>query len=243
MSKLESRAHGLQGILAQALDRHFVACAAAAAAAAVATQARTAQAAIVYSGLQNINVPNSMAGIYVNLVTKTTGSSKSTLADWDINPYVSASSGRFRIYDNSTTKFVDGGSAAGEDTAARLAGGDPIGSSQTYTFESSPLLATPDGQGPWAAASSGDFLGIQFTEATVHGGNPVFGWIRMTKGENTPATGEPSGINIVDWAYDDSGAQIAAGAGVPEPSSLALLAAGAVGLMARRGRVQLRRAE
>ena len=98
--------------------------------------------------------------------------------------------------------------------------------------------------GDWVPASSG-YMGIRFTEAGVNGGAPMYGWVQIAK----TVTGEPprggaTGITFVDWAYDNSGAGIAAGVtGVPEPSSLALLAAGAIGVSARRGRVTLRRSE
>jgi hypothetical protein len=78
-------------------------------------------------------------------------------------------------------------------------------------------------------------------------GNGDYGWIRLRfddLGLNQPLStllgatlqdgvGFPDGMTVVDWAYEDSGAAIAAGdqgTTVPEPTPLALLAAGAVGL-------------
>jgi hypothetical protein len=94
--------------------------------------------------------------------------------------------------------------------------------------------------GAWAGAGAG-FMGVKFTESGVNGGAAMYGWVQFTKDAGIPS-GNPTGITIVDWAYDDSGASITAGAGaVPEPSSLALLAAGAMGLCVRRGRAKLRK--
>ena len=87
---------------------------------------------------------------------------------------------------------------------------------------------------------------MQFTEPNVNSGNPVFGWVRINKTIiNTPPVGTTgnTGITVVDWAYEDSGAGIIAGAtgtATPEPSSLALLASGVVGLAVRRNKVRAR---
>ena len=80
--------------------------------------------------------------------------------------------------------------------------------------------------------------------------NGDYGWIRLKLtdlGLNQPFStvlgGSPLGngqgyadkVTVVDWAYENSGAAIKAG-DVPEPSALALLAAGAVGIGAFRRR-------
>lgn len=88
--------------------------------------------------------------------------------------------------------------------------------------------------------------------AGIRLGSGDYGWIRLQTddlGLNQPLTtllgGTPIGsgigfsdrVTVIDWAYDDSGAAIRAGqTSVPEPSSLALLAAGAAGLAAFRRR-------
>ena len=73
-----------------------------------------------------------------------------------------------------------------------------------------------------------DDLGLNQPFSTLLGGNS------LGDGKNYPDK-----ITVIDWAYDNSGATIHAGAtgqAVPEPSSLALLAAGAMGISAFRRR-------
>jgi hypothetical protein len=76
---------------------------------------------------------------------------------------------------------------------------------------------------------------------TAHSGDIDYGWIRLSQ-ELGPGVGP--NVTLEAWAYDDSGNQIAAGAGdlgaVPEPSSFTLaglgaLALGAAGLRRWRG--------
>ena len=74
------------------------------------------------------------------------------------------------------------------------------------------------------------YIGVCFDDL-ADGGAPKYGWIAFE------ATLDLKRGHITGWAYEDSGAPIIAGdAGpiVPEPSGLALLAAGAAGLTAFR---------
>jgi len=74
-----------------------------------------------------------------------------------------------------------------------------------------------------AIYTSDNFFAFSFTSGAVNGGAPVYGW-----GQLDIPTGFTNEGTIVAWAYDDTGASIQLGA-IPEPSNLALLAAGAVG--------------
>ena len=74
------------------------------------------------------------------------------------------------------------------------------------------------------------FIGFAFDPDNIAGAQTFFGWARMSVGDNATTSGV-----VVDWAYDDTGAGIAAGT-APEPTSLGLLALGAAGLLAFRRR-------
>lgn len=75
------------------------------------------------------------------------------------------------------------------------------------------------------------YIGVRFNL----GGGDLYGWIALRINSSDLLTGD-----VLGWAYEDTGAAIAAGATtgapVPEPSSLTLLAAGAAGLAALRRR-------
>ena len=211
------------------LNRHFLACSAFVGTAVMMTAAK-ADASVVNSGLQNINVPttNIFGGIYLDLtkpgsffIPTTSGSGpadglNTLLPGWDVNFYRGSTA--LRWWYNTGVYAVFNAS----DHVAALGAGVMIdGSSSLGTFQT----MTPEFTGTTA------FMGVEFPNAS---NTELFGWIRIAGGSTLgiPAT-------IVDWAYEDSGAGILTGAGlIPEPSSLALgcLAAGAAGLAAWRKR-------
>ena len=91
-------------------------------------------------------------------------------------------------------------------------------------------------RGTWAPSGTG-FLGLAFDR----GGDTHYGWIRLQLEDQGSFNGPPEGasdkITVVDWAWNNvPGAPILAGAIVPEPSSLQLLASGVLGAMAWRKR-------
>jgi hypothetical protein len=211
-------------------------CAAVATAAAVGG-VEHANAAVIYSGAQNIQLTYGPPGLYINLVTKASSTVPASVPGWDINPYVH--SPNFLIYSPAKLTFVKSSVDVGAGDTAKLPAGASIGSSSTFVNYFDGFMNN-NSIGEWTGAGSG-YLGIKFSEAGVNGGSPMYGWIQISKNAGTP-TAAPTGINILDWAYDNSGASISAG-NVPEPSSLALLAAGATGLCVRRRRAKLRGAE
>ena len=117
-----------------------------------------------------------------------------------------------------------------------LASGAAISAGQGFGHATFPFLRRKNNfsfTGQFLNGQSG-FAGIEFKE----GGNTHYGWIRLhaTIGPDNAVT-----ETAVDWAYNTvAGQEILAGQGVPTPepgtTSMALLAAGAAGLLALRKR-------
>lgn len=235
MQKLMDRPRGISAGLANALDRHFVACAAAATAAVVAGHADQSQAAIIYSGAQNLALGYGSTGqLYINLETKAVASGRNPVPGWDVNPFVN--SPNFFIYTPVKNELVRAASApANSGDIAKLTAGTTTSSSSNFVNYTGGFMNN-NSVGDWTGAGTG-YVGFKISHAGINSGNPVFGWMQVSKAASGTPTSDPTGITIIDWAYEDTGAAIAAGAtGVPEPTSLALLAAGAMGLLVRRSR-------
>jgi hypothetical protein len=207
------------------LSKHFAALGAAAAAVTgVAGVAQQSDAAIVYSGVQNINVPATFAGVYLNMVTGATSTTGAFLG-FDINPWSNGGALNFFTSSSATTGSGPAGTrgfvaATPTGAALNLAPLTPIGPASIYN----------EGTGAGTAfTGTTGLLGVRIRNENM--GNAVqFGWLRIAQ------PGTTGGLaTIVDWAYETDGSAIPAGA-VPEPASLGLLAMGALGLAARRKR-------
>ena len=93
-------------------------------------------------------------------------------------------------------------------------------------------------QGTWPASGAG-FVGL----ALKRGADTHYGWIRLQLEDQGSLNGPPDGasdkITVVDWAWETvADRPIVAGAVVPEPSTLQLLAAGALGVHVFRKRTR-----
>lgn len=200
--------------LSRRLDSHLLTCSAVVAG-VTSFSATRAEAAIVYSGIVNAPIAPQATngGMYFDFEVPGTISQGATFANWDINPYASGS----KIYIAGNVRIV----VDGTNTALNLLGGTSIGPASLYNT-SEAVFTTP------IAAGSTGFVGFRFTSNNTGGTTPLYGWARLSPAASGNGT-------TVDFAYETSGAAIAAGA-VPEPSTLGLLALGSLGLTQMRRR-------
>lgn len=158
--------------------------------------AATAKATVVCTTPPSpISVPNSFAGIYINLITGATGSTGSGTTGWDWNPYNSGTGLSF-FFNNSV---ITGGAVATASVYDVLGSGVLVSAASTYT-NSTALAATAN----WRAGSTGQYVGIRFyNEGTA---TTNYGWIRF---DTTGPTGFAA--TIQSWCYEDAGAGITTG--------------------------------
>lgn len=210
--------------LSKRIDARFLA--AAAVVGAGAGMAEQANAAIVWSGVVNLNIPSSTNGLYLNVVTGANnlpapGTAGTTVPGWDINPWSSTGFSLFSpaglpssVNGASTAAYVRTSATGGNN----LPGGTVIDGNSFYGT----------GTTTWSLNSSSNIFGFRFrneANSQIH-----YGWARVSLAGTLQ--GQPR--SLVEYAYEDQpGVAIAAGA-IPAPGSLALLGLGAAGLVSRR---------
>ncbi len=190
------------------VDRCLAACAAAAGASLAVVP--SSDAAIVYSGIVNINVPSTTAGIYINLLTGVFATSPGAVPGWDINPWGSTA---FNFWANNAASPNDGviNNFPG-GTSATLVDNLPLGSTVNgaFTFGRTNGIETT-GPTAFVLNCTSNYVGFRFlNEAT---GQINFGWAQF--GLSTTPGSQPR--TLISYAYDNSGAPIAVGLLTPPP--------------------------
>lgn len=175
---------GLSGRLAS----HFAMCGVA----AVGIAAASASADVIYSGVQNINIPSTTSGVYLNVVTGLSSTTPAGAPGWDVNPWQSTTLGFFNpasptggVYArvNTTTAGV-----------SNLAANTPIGPSTLWTSGT----AQTTGTNPFVFNSDQNIVGFRFTNE--NGGTVHYGWMRIALSGTLSA--QPR--TLVEWAFEST---------------------------------------
>jgi hypothetical protein len=197
------------------LQRRAAYSVAAGAAACAATH--SADAAVIYSGPQNIAIGK---GFSQNLDLD-----GDSFRDIVLENYV-FSGGNYQGAGSVVNPGrIVGFLASGLSYVSALAAGAPINSGTVGTKTFGSMAYGTHNPSAQFNTATGAFLGLSFPS----GVNTYYGWVRVDI-NNTAGS-----FTIRDWGYDNSGAGINAGAGiVPEPTTLGLLAAGGAGLVSLR---------
>ncbi len=205
------------------LDAHFASAAVLAVGAAFVGAEQRADAFIVWSGIININIPSTTDGVYLNVITGQSGSSGSSVAGWDVNPY--GGSG-LQFFGSSGGGYLRGlGSSS--TLVDNLAFNTVIGASQSFGSGVGGVETT--GATAFNPNSTQNLVGFRFVnEAT---GATHYGWMRLQLWSGPGI--QPRAI--VEYAYESvAGASINAGV-IPAPGAIALLGlSGLVGVGRRR---------
>lgn len=183
----------------------------------------SAQSAVIYSGVQNIAIPTTFDGVYLDIDTATT--STSVITGWDVNPFF----GGYAIGNSAAFQPVRSGTG-NSDSILNLAYGTLVDSLLNYATGEAGSSDHIGGVAYQFTEGAQGYLGFKFTTNSNSG--PFYGWMRLTLTANT------SGAIIHDWAYDDTGAGIFIGSitSVPEPSRALLVMVGLASTLLRRHR-------
>jgi len=187
-----------------------------AAGAAAAAAAAAADASIVYSGTQNISI-SQFSSLNLNLNGDAYG-------DVLLKNYVFGGGNYQGAYVNFFPGKLVTFSSGGLSYVSALSAGFAINSGSVGTFFGSMAYGSENPSAQFNNAN-GSYLGLSFAS----GANVYYGWVRVSINNSTGS------FVVNDWAYENSGAGILAGA-VPAPGALGLLALGPAGLGILRGR-------
>lgn len=179
-----------------------------------------ASAEVIYSGLRNIPIPDTVTGVTLDIDAGTLVAEAA--AGWDINVFL----GGFGIAGSAAFQPARTGTG-NEDPVRRFDADTLIVPTLLYSAGETGSIDHLGAEGNFQEGVPG-YLGFRFTKNG--GGGPLYGWMRVTLTANST-----TGV-IHDWAWENSGGGIPAGQ-VPEPASwLSLLAAGLGTLLQRRRR-------
>ena len=179
--------------------------------------------AIIYSGVQDVAIPLDFDGVYLNVVSGSTITSEP--ASWNSSPWINPFFGGVYIGTSNLLNPV----ITGADQIEKLTFGSMIdGSSSFATGESGSSTHIGSAADQFQLNVPG-YLGFRFQ--TTLGGSTNYGWMQVTINN----AGEGS---IHDWAYDNSGHSILAGAlAVPEPGRMSCVFVALIVMSLRRRRL------
>ena len=167
-----------------------------------------AAAAIVHSGVVNVPIPLNFDGVYLNVVTGATGSSGGSVAGWDINPYNTSGLSWFVPSVPAGSHGLVRGAGTSTSQVDNLGG---AGFYLTYSIDGAATQSFGTGSNQTVGAtaftfnSTANIVGFRFlNEAT---GQVNYGWMRLSL-----SAGFNTDRSIVEWAYENTGAPIVAGA-------------------------------
>ena len=191
--------------------------------------------AIVYFSDQDISIPNTYAGVSVDLETGDWSTSLNGLAGGDANFFL----GGARVSNDAYAYAIDASwqpvrtGTGNTDAIVQLDVGTTIDiSTASYStgFGASGQINSHFGGGSGFTVGTPGYLGFSLiSDNPANPGNPltVFGWALVTLRNN-------DGVGMLhEWAFENTGAAIQVGA-VPEPRAALLGGLGLLALLRRR---------
>lgn len=185
----------------------------------------SAQAAVVSWNDANLVIPANIDGLYINVETKVTGTTSSSVSGWDLNPYNSNSLKWYSPAGGAMMRFP--GDTIG--VAGNLSLGTAVGGTGSYS-QSTGDVTFGSNPGNWKL-NAANYFGFRFVSADT---GTKYGWGKMVIGASAIIR------TIESLHYETTGGSIAVGAtdapppAVPEPTSISIFAMGAVGVLVRR---------